>query len=239
MIDAHRTQTMRSVHERETRITALAAERGFFKRIFNWFRIRALKAEIATLYQADSHYSSALDQTIARVRSLLNSTELAGAEAELAVIDRLRMLPSSTVVFNDVQLQATRYIHFDGAALLSAQIDHVVLTPAGVFIIETKRWSDRFVESGDFYSPFDQVGRASYLCYDLLRESFGNTRVRSIIVCVSSLPEAHDYADRKSTRLNSSHSQISYAVFCLKKKNNNARVCSRRHSGPLTTIVFY
>src|SRR2546430_5441232 len=29
--------------------------------------------------------------------------------------------------------------------------------------------------------------------------------------------------DRKSTRLNSSHSQISYAVFCLKKKNNNER----------------
>src|SRR2546430_12575279 len=30
---------------------------------------------------------------------------------------------------------------------------------------------------------------------------------------------AHD-ADRKSTRLNSSHSQISYAGFCLKKKKN-------------------
>src|SRR2546430_12535871 len=34
----------------------------------------------------------------------------------------------------------------------------------------------------------------------------------------------HDHSprilrDRKSTRLNSSHSQISYAVFCLKKKN--------------------
>src|SRR2546430_13075191 len=28
------------------------------------------------------------------------------------------------------------------------------------------------------------------------------------------------FADRKSTRLNSSHSQISYAVFCLKKKND-------------------
>src|SRR2546430_13453183 len=28
--------------------------------------------------------------------------------------------------------------------------------------------------------------------------------------------------DRKSTRLNSSHSQISYAVFCLKKKNSVA-----------------
>src|SRR5256886_8646855 len=31
-----------------------------------------------------------------------------------------------------------------------------------------------------------------------------------------------DVADRKSTRLNSSHSQISYAVFCLKKKKNNS-----------------
>src|SRR5690554_7136924 len=31
-----------------------------------------------------------------------------------------------------------------------------------------------------------------------------------------------DYrGDRKSTRLNSSHVRISYAVFCLKKKNNN------------------
>src|SRR2546427_2263106 len=29
--------------------------------------------------------------------------------------------------------------------------------------------------------------------------------------------------DRKSTRLNSSHSQISYAVFCLKKKNQISR----------------
>src|SRR2546430_4185142 len=32
------------------------------------------------------------------------------------------------------------------------------------------------------------------------------------------LVEAFLQADRKSTRLNSSHSQISYAVFCLKKK---------------------
>src|SRR5688572_31604793 len=30
--------------------------------------------------------------------------------------------------------------------------------------------------------------------------------------------------DRKSTRLNSSHSQISYAVFCLKKKKKNIKI---------------
>src|SRR2546427_2319728 len=34
-------------------------------------------------------------------------------------------------------------------------------------------------------------------------------------------------ADRKSTRLNSSHSQISYAVFCLKKKKNNPAIMHR------------
>src|SRR2546427_5372690 len=50
------------------------------------------------------------------------------------------------------------------------------------------------------------------------------------------LPEADEHGaaitevgggarDRKSTRLNSSHSQISYAVFCLKKKKNNSKGC--------------
>src|SRR3712207_7772398 len=32
-------------------------------------------------------------------------------------------------------------------------------------------------------------------------------------------------ADRKSTRLNSSHANISYAVFCLKKKKKNYHYC--------------
>src|SRR5688572_31685312 len=41
--------------------------------------------------------------------------------------------------------------------------------------------------------------------------------------------------DRKSTRLNSSHSQISYAVFCLKKKkknNNNTTTTTNTHPYP-------
>lgn len=190
MIDVNRARTMRSVQELTTRIASLADERGFFRRLINWFGIRALRSEIAALYKADSHYSYALDQAVVHLRLLLNSAELAGAEAELVVIERLRTLPSSAVVFNDVRLNATRHIRFNGIALMSAQIDHVVLTPAGVFVIETKRWSRRFVESGDFYNPFDQVSRANYLCYDLLRESFGKTRVRSIVACAGSLPDA-------------------------------------------------
>src|SRR5439155_22427098 len=41
------------------------------------------------------------------------------------------------------------------------------------------------------------------------------------------------WGDRKSTRLNSSHVAISYAVFCLKKKNTSrypCRSCGRRRS---------
>src|SRR3712207_8375715 len=44
-------------------------------------------------------------------------------------------------------------------------------------------------------------------------------------------PVKHADRDRKSTRLNSSHANISYAVFCLKKKINKKQ--------PLDTSVHY
>src|SRR5438132_9513459 len=38
------------------------------------------------------------------------------------------------------------------------------------------------------------------------------------------------FTDRKSTRLNSSHTVISYAVFCLKKKKKNNKGSTKKHS---------
>src|SRR2546429_3406662 len=43
--------------------------------------------------------------------------------------------------------------------------------------------------------------------------------------------EAH--GDRKSTRLNSSHGYISYAVFCLKKKKTEPTPYSMSHTPPI------
>src|SRR5688572_32370437 len=43
-------------------------------------------------------------------------------------------------------------------------------------------------------------------------------------------PEPRAPADRKSTRLNSSHSQISYAVFCLKKKKKKTNHTNTTHT---------
>src|SRR5690625_6073734 len=50
------------------------------------------------------------------------------------------------------------------------------------------------------------------------------TPVREAIMLLTDegLVEVLPQVDRKSTRLNSSHVAISYAVFCLKKKNYNA-----------------
>src|SRR3712207_8275541 len=47
---------------------------------------------------------------------------------------------------------------------------------------------------------------------------------------VSEADENYATTDRKSTRLNSSHANISYAVFCLKKKNNSptGAACSQQ-----------
>src|SRR5688572_30855855 len=46
---------------------------------------------------------------------------------------------------------------------------------------------------------------------------------RRLVREIAAAAGVHGRPDRKSTRLNSSHSQISYAVFCLKKKNNTTR----------------
>src|SRR5438128_3450764 len=53
-------------------------------------------------------------------------------------------------------------------------------------------------------SPASSIGVATFSC----------------AVIVGSRWKACRTIDRKSTRLNSSHGSISYAVFCLKKKNN-------------------
>src|SRR3989449_2475141 len=51
---------------------------------------------------------------------------------------------------------------------------------------------------------------------------------KSIDVAKSSLSPRGEI-DRKSTRLNSSHGYISYAVFCLKKKKQLQHNCSEQH----------
>src|SRR3712207_8490147 len=52
----------------------------------------------------------------------------------------------------------------------------------------------------------------------VLRGVGGHGREQRVLPALSPEGLRPDVADRKSTRLNSSHANISYAVFCLKKK---------------------
>src|SRR2546426_5633223 len=49
-------------------------------------------------------------------------------------------------------------------------------------------------------------------------------------------PRSPDRGDRKSTRLNSSHLVISYAVFCLKKKKKNKTTLTSQHAHEIQVI---
>src|SRR3989475_8850435 len=59
---------------------------------------------------------------------------------------------------------------------------------------------------------------AKYLGGSSGNMAFGTARLGLRSAMISRVGDEQNGRDRKSTRLNSSHSQISYAVFCLKKK---------------------
>ena len=126
------------------------------------------------------------------LEKMLRSPELGGATAELEVIDCLRALPDTYYICSDLNLRASRKIRFHGEYLRTAQIDHLVVGPGGIFVLEVKRWSRQFVESRQFFDPYEQVARASYLCYDLQRQRVPGVRVRSILVNCGVLPPCRD-----------------------------------------------
>src|SRR3712207_9559113 len=66
-------------------------------------------------------------------------------------------------------------------------------------------------------TPFATTARASVPATAAAKTS--SASVHRTTSSGSRSPPAWATADRKSTRLNSSHANISYAVFCLKKKN--------------------
>ena len=189
-IDEFHTEVGGCMRHINTKIAARRAERGLMAALFNWFHIWNLENNIANLHALERRYAGILKENIATMEAMYRSPEYAGAHAELDVIIKLRDLPGNYVVMNNLQLEARRHIMFDDVPLKSAQIDHLVLSPAGIFIIETKRWSENFAKHGSYHNPFDQVQRARYLCADMLKADFGKLPVRSIILTEGALPPA-------------------------------------------------
>lgn len=138
--------------------------------------------------ERERQLKDAIHQTLARAKEVIASKEFAGAVAETELIDELNKLGPYCLVLNDLKLTAHRFIQYEGEPLRTAQIDTLVLTPAGAFVIEVKNWSAQFARSGAGLDPIKQVGRASYLVYDRLRSAGLNVKVRSIVATNGQLP---------------------------------------------------
>ncbi|WP_333787560.1 nuclease-related domain-containing protein [Methanomethylovorans sp.] len=140
---------------------------------------------------------------LSKLEEIKKSNEYKGALGELAVIQNLCELSDNYYLFNDLYLELSDYIKFKGSSLKSAQIDHLVIGPTGVFVIETKNWSKNYVQSvfnDGSYTPFDQIQRSSYLVYRYLNNNkYGSTiqkiyynlaedeiKIKSIIAVVGS-----------------------------------------------------
>ncbi len=119
------------VVEAATRTLALNAARH---------REMAVRLQADPLMEADRRLKPQAD-AIRKLEALMGTPEARGAVGELAVAAELQGLSNDFFVFHDVRLHAASELRFDGKPVKSAQVDHLVVGPTGVFLIETKSWS--------------------------------------------------------------------------------------------------
>jgi len=132
------------------------------------------------------------------------SHQISGAIGEQKVINELEKLPADYTIINDFTL------HFDPPIFIkktqerihSVQIDHLVLSRAGIFLIETKNWSNNSIESLDLRSPVEQIvrnGRALFIkvqnsikekSIEIDAHHWGNKQIpiRNLIVMINNKP---------------------------------------------------
>ena len=97
-------------------------------------------------------------------------TLIAGAIGENSVVKEIQKLSDDYYLFNDFSLNFDPPIYNknDNDRIYSVQIDHLLVCQAGIFILETKNWSNKSIESLDLRSPVNQIKRTSYALFMLI-----------------------------------------------------------------------
>ena len=96
-----------------------------------------------------------------------------GAEGEEKVARELSNLPDTYIVINDYRLEFSRpmYDRNNDDRIFSIQIDHVVVGPTGLYLVETKNWSRDSVENPELFSPIKQLKRSNFAIFVLLNQA--------------------------------------------------------------------
>lgn len=99
-----------------------------------------------------------------------------GAAGEYEVEEALTQLPDHYHLLNDLNLRFSKALFFrkTGEYIKSAQIDHLVVGPSGVFVIESKKWGFQTLNNSSLSDPILQVQRASYAVYKFLHPRRSN-----------------------------------------------------------------
>lgn len=113
-----------------------------------------------------------LDEELDRTKEIVDGlpTLIAGAVGETQVVNELKRLPNTYYLFNDFSMKFKPPIFYSEqkTRIFSIQVDHLLIGRSGVFVIETKNWSRKSVESFDLRSPVDQIRRTGYALFVLL-----------------------------------------------------------------------
>ena len=123
-----------------------------------------------------------------------------GAIGENLVVKEVKKLPDDYVLINDFNLRFSRPILFkkQNQRIYSVQIDHLLISKAGIFIIETKNWSKSSVNSLSLRSPIEQIERSNFALYIFISENitlydhhWGEQRIpiRNLIVMINNKPQ--------------------------------------------------
>ncbi|WP_370477196.1 NERD domain-containing protein [Tamlana flava] len=104
---------------------------------------------------------------------------IAGAIGENLVVKELKNLPDDYFLFNDFSMNFNPpiYNRKENDRIFSIQIDHLLISKAGIFIIETKNWSRNSIERFDFRSPIEQIKRTNYALFVTLNSEFEYNRL--------------------------------------------------------------
>jgi len=121
---------------------------------------------------ADRTYSKMKDMS--KTKEVVDSlyTQIAGAVGENLVVNELKKLSDKNILYNDYSIVFNKpiYNRKEKDSIYSIQIDHLLITHAGVFIIETKNWSKKSIANIDLRSPIKQIRRTSYALFTLLNK---------------------------------------------------------------------